>query len=735
MSMFYLVMASAMGSSSLPEYGAMLSWGNPASGFLKLGDGTTAPRSSPVQVGAFTDWLSLSPGDSTVNGIRSDGTLWSWGNNGSGALGAGISSTVYSSPTQIGAETDWRAISCGYGTVAALRAGGSLYAWGWNNFYAVGDGTNTNRSSPIQIGGSNYFIQTSAGFYNVFAVRRDGTLWATGNSPSNGLGVAGHVSKLSQVSTVRRWFQASAGAGCSAAIATDGSLWTWGYGETYGALGLGNKNNYSTPQQVGSLTDWVKVCCGNQFMVALKADGTLWAWGLNNVGQLGQGNTVNRSSPVQVGSLTTWRAVAINMSYSLGSAQYVLAVQADGTLWAWGANSSGQLGLGDHTNRSSPVQVGSLTGWTNVFTGGGVISDTNGTASFALYNPDGGPPALPDPSQIGSRLLICGSNDHYNLAWPLSGTIAAFLLGAVNQRWVEVACRQDVNSYGVLENGKLYAVGSNVNGGLGTNDPTVYETPNPVVIGNLTGWSSVTVGAAIESGRIFCWGINTYGQLGDGTTTTRSSPVQVGALNTWAKVASNGESACAIKTDGTIWSWGRNNYGQHGTGNTTDRSSPVQIGALTNWADVVVSNQQDTTTVIALKTDGTLWGWGWNGDGRIGDGTTTNRSSPVQIGALTTWSQITTGFAIKQDKTLWSLASSPTQIAGTWDLVSSSGTSHYGLKSDGTLWAWGDNSRSQLGIPLGGSYISSPTQVTSMPSTEKITSIFAGVNCVAAFAA
>jgi|19_taG_2_1085344.scaffolds.fasta_scaffold48977_2 alpha-tubulin suppressor-like RCC1 family protein len=145
-----------------------------------------------------------------------------------------------------------------------------------------------------------------------------------------------------------------------------GELWTWGTGSS-GALGDGTTTaRFSVPAQVGSLTDWTNNIQGGFAVIAgasvycVKTDGTLWVWGHNAAGKLGVGDTTNRSSPVQVGSDTDWKEAGN------GSGGFVLAIKTDGTLWAWGNNYAGYLGQGDTTNRSSPVQIGSLTDWLHV---------------------------------------------------------------------------------------------------------------------------------------------------------------------------------------------------------------------------------------------------------------------------------------------------------------------------------------------------------------------------------
>jgi len=356
---------------------------------------------------------------------------------------------------------------------------------------------------------------------------------------------------------------AAVGAGTWAVPPTP-KLYAWGY-NGYGALGLGNTVNRSSPNQVGSDTNWLQVCAGGygNTSAAIKTNGTLWAWGYNNSGQLGIGNTTNYSSPKQIGALTGWLQV------STGRYRNTAAIKTNGTLWTWGNNSLGALGLGNTTSYSSPKQVGSGTNW---------------------------------------AMAACGN----------STTIA------------------------IKTDGTLWSWGYNPQGQLGLGI-TSYFTSLPQQVGTLTNWSKVSsVGnfcVAIKTdGTLWSWGYNVRGQLGLGDTTSRSSPVQVGALTNWLTVATGYSSCLAIKTDGTLWSWGFNFYGQLGLGDTTNRSSPVQVGALTTWLYIAATYNSS----YSIKTNGTLWSWGDNGNGQLGLGNTTYYSSPKQVGALTTWTTLST---------------------------------------------------------------------------------------------
>ena len=359
------------------------------------------------------------------------------------------------------------------------------------------------------------------------------------------------------------------------AAVLQGGLWSWGR-NNYGDLGLGNTTSYSSPKQVGALTTWVAISEGVTHSLAVKTDGTLWSWGAGYQGGLGHGNTTNYSSPKQVGALTTWSKVTAGSHCSF-------AIKTDGTLWSWGIGVC--LGLGIAGSYSSPKQVGALTTWATV------SSNPNAT----------------------------------------TGTIPKFTLA-------------------IKTDGTLWSWGSNTFGQLGLGNITNYYSPKQV--GALATWATVFAGGAVKAftlavktdGTLWSWGGNSAGELGLGNITNYSSPKQVGALTAWSNVTSGQYFALASKTDGTLWSWGSNSHGQLGLGNTTNYSSPKQVGALTAWSKISTG----ISFSFAIKTDGALWSWGRNNispgqGGQLGLGNITNYSSPMQVGALTTWFAIAGG--------------------------------------------------------------------------------------------
>jgi alpha-tubulin suppressor-like RCC1 family protein len=345
-------------------------WGGNSSG--QLGDGTTVNKSSPIQIGASADvaFIAVAASGSAAY-IKNNGTLWMFGSGLGGVLGQG-NTTSYSSPVQVGTGTTWAAVAVGSSITRAIKTDGTLWAWGDNTSGQLGDGTIVSKSSPVQIGALTNWAQVAGGTDHSFFLKTNNTIWATGSNASGQLGLGDTTNRSSpvQIGALTTWARLGAEGSGSFAIKTDGTLWAWGQAFTYGGLGLNDTTGRSSPVQVGTLTTWASIQRNGdrQCIAAIKTDGTLWAWGFNNSGGLGLGDTISRSSPVQVGIATNW-------SYAHASA-HMLAVTTSGQLYATGLNTSGQLGLGDTTSRSSLVQVGTATSWNTVAVGGSVVGQS-----------------------------------------------------------------------------------------------------------------------------------------------------------------------------------------------------------------------------------------------------------------------------------------------------------------------------------------------------------------------
>jgi len=263
--------------------------------------------------------------------------------------------------------TNWKQAAMGWDSSAAINYNGQLYTWGRGTGQSDFAGTtgslgtfNANYSSPIQVGSLTNWKEISIGYYWMAALKQDGTLWVWGQNVLGQFGTntnKNYYSSPVQVGSLTNWKKVYAGRNSLYSIKTDGTLWVCGNNGS-GQLGLGNTAYYSSPVQVGALTNWADIGTngGALHTLGVRTDGTLWAWGDNTSGQLGNGNRTSYSSPVQIGSLTNWKRVFTGWNSSI-------AIKTDGTLWTWGINDYGELGVGNRTSYSSPVQVGSLTNW------------------------------------------------------------------------------------------------------------------------------------------------------------------------------------------------------------------------------------------------------------------------------------------------------------------------------------------------------------------------------------
>jgi alpha-tubulin suppressor-like RCC1 family protein len=349
------------------------------------------------------------------------------------------------------------------------------------------------------------------------------------------------------------------------------------------------------------------------------SDGGLWLWGWNIYGQLGTSDGMV-SSPIQtVAGGTNWKQCA-------GGQTITVAIKTDGTLWSWGNNNAGQLGDNTTILKSSPVQtIAGGTNWKQCSVGNSNTTaiKTDGTLWTWGLNSGG---------QLGDNTIVSKSSPIQTIA------------GGTN--WKQVSSGFNYVA-AVKTDGTLWSWGVGGNGNLGDNTAISKSSPVQTVAGG-TNWKSVACGQAHTTavktdGTLWSWGGNTRGQLGDLTIIPKSSPIQTIAGGTnWKQVAVCNKYTAAIKTDGTLWCWGDNYYGNLGNVDIIPQSSPIQtIAGGTNWKSVACGYFH----AMAIKTDGTLWSWGQDNYGQLGDNTIVHKSSPVQtVAGGTNWKTVAGGY-------------------------------------------------------------------------------------------
>ena len=326
-------------------------------------DWFTNPVTTPPITISARSWAQLAGMRRGGIGLQADGTIWGWGDNGSGQLAMNTidQNWTYASPGQIGSATDWASLAGGDDSMHALKTNGTLWGWGANGNGNIGDGTAANRSSPVQIGTDTNWASIAGGYSCKAAIKTNGTLWTWGANLWGQLGHNDTIYKSSptQVGTATDWDYVAVAGDFMIGLKTNGTLWTWGR-NTSGSLGISGPDR-SSPVQIGSATNWTDVFVTRSSGQAFNASGERWAWGANYVGQLGNSSTVTAYSPILVETGHSWVDIV-----SFPNNSSCIGRKSNGTIWAWGDNTDYALGLGDTNNRSSPVQIGSDTTWADV---------------------------------------------------------------------------------------------------------------------------------------------------------------------------------------------------------------------------------------------------------------------------------------------------------------------------------------------------------------------------------
>lgn len=662
----------AFSSCYLSSKGTLYVWGNDEYLQPVITSTSTPQDSLPVMVkmpSGVTSWKQVATGQSFTLALGDDGNLYAWGYNDFGQLGNGTTAddSVPEMVTKPTGVTSWKAVAAGAAFGMAIANNDSVYAWGYNDFGQLGNGTADGNKNAVP-------------HPTPTVVDLPSGVTATAIAAGNNFGLA---------------------------IGSNDSLYVWGR-NVNGELGIGNKTDQHSPVAApfpSGVTSWTQIGAGAYTSFALGNDGNLYSAGSNGNGENGDGTTTQHESYSQVnlpGAATAWKSFSAGASFCLG-------VASNDTLYGWGYGSDGELGNGSTTkNNLTPMPVDLPAGVTVASLTAGhnhsLILGSNGYLYAWGINQAG---ELGDGSTSESTVPVYVN--HGGLSAPmLSGPVSASTL-SINDSLVTWAAVSGASSYElqVSDNSGFSSMALDTMGLTGTsfdvrsmlgpvlNLATTYYWRVVAVNSNSgsysAAWSLTTPGAPQTSGlrlaaetnshssyfinakdTLFAWGDNQYGQLGNGNMVNDSiataMPFPTGVTG-WKMVAAGQGHTVAIDNNDTLYAWGENNHGQLGDGTTADTSLPVMVplpSGVTSWKSVAAG----AFCTIAIGNNDSVYAWGQNSFGELGNGGTSDTSDPVlaPLPAGVTPLQVFAG--------------------NNWTMV---------LATNGTLYATGRNANGELG--------------------------------------
>lgn len=675
-------------------------------------DGTVADWGGSYSKGGqveLTNIISVAAGGYHSMALKSDGTVWTWGSNNTGQLGDGTETDSIAKPVQVKNLTNVIAIAAAYSHSLALKSDGTVWAWGCNSEGQLGSGTTEDSTIPIEVKNLDNVKDITAGQDNSTALKNDGTVWAWGGGYiGDGVDQGFRLTpvKLEALTSIKKIIS---GNYYSCAMDSDNNIWMWGI-NYYGQFGDGSTNFSDVPKKITDLNSIADIKCGGSSSVALHEDGTVWTWGSNSWGNLGNGTNVSESLiPVQTSldcsspdvlvsspgdsdtNVSVYKKITIKFSEDI----------LPGSMFA-------NITLSDLQNNIIPttrsmegnmltIYPGSILSYNTVYkvripydsitdnSGNPILKEytmsyTTVSQSSINESIEG---SIPADGSINNKIhtgvsinfltnIMQGSNYNDISLTDASGSLVQVSV-TINQNNLIVTPKQPLK---FSEKYNLTIPSCALEDKAGNNIFDIYHMcfstmSKDYIIENSSGGGQAL--AVTADGRLFAWGRNDYGQVGNGQIDEYNNigvnkPVQVQGLSNIIAAAGGREHSLALKGDGTIWAWGSNWSGQLGVTTIYDESkhtSPAQVLQITGVTAIAAGGDHS----MALKSDGTVWTWGSNYYGQLGYGTSN-------------WSKV------------------PEQVPGLTDVIAiSAGERHsLALKKDGTVWAWGYNTYGELGI-------------------------------------
>ncbi|MCE7983053.1 MAG: RCC1 repeat-containing protein [Caldilinea sp. CFX5] len=615
-----VLMLAANGSHScaLQNSGGVVCWGNNSAG--QLGDGGVTERRMPVAVTGLAEVVkAITAGGGHSCAILQSGGVQCWGRNGNGQLGNGANANQTTAVAVTGLAGPVTALAAGANHTCALLQSGAIQCWGDNANGQLGNQTTVSRNVPTAvIGLAGPAKGIAAGLDHTCAILNDGRLQCWGDNARGQLGDSTREDKSSPVlvNNLRDVIATvAAGRFHTCALAIDGDLYCWGTNNR-GQLGTGTVDSSRAPLRVvGVPGDAVALTAGLDHACALFKNNLAYCWGSNRSRQLGRDAPGLASVPqfLQPAILSDGSAPVAGIPTIVGGRYHTCLITPLRTLQCWGRNSDGQLGDGTQLPRPRPLNVTGLTGVTAVALGAehtcallqsGGVKCWGANVAGQLGNGTTREQLTPaDVIGLGGAAVALAAGDDYTCA--------------------------------LVQPGGVKCWGLNTAGQLGDGTTTAASVPVNAA-GLSSGVVAITAGtehtcALLQSGGVKCWGANAAGQLGDGTTVNRSTPVDVSGLAGVTKIDAGGAHTCAALTDGSLRCWGANNSGQLGDGARVGQLLPVAVNGLPGAATAVEAGIVHT---CALLSGGSVVCWGNNEYTQMGDGTATLRTAPTPVSGL-----------------------------------------------------------------------------------------------------
>ncbi|MBN1190057.1 MAG: Ig-like domain repeat protein [Dehalococcoidales bacterium] len=792
---------------NIPGY--VWDWGDNAK--YQLGDGETSDEDVPrlLDPEKIEDITSIAGGLYHSLAVDSDGQVWVWGTNDKGQLGISTSTSRKSTPYLLDSISDVEKVAAGSYHSLVLKTDGTVWAWGYNSDGQLGIDSKSQQTSPVQVLGGEQggeFLTNikdiAAGNAFSMALAKDGSVYTWGEYSSGQLGIGSVSTEKTTPVKVDNGEQSgtdylsgieaiAAGYDFCLAVVSDGKIYAWGNNK-YGALGNGDTSSTEkTPVKVDTITDAAAVAAGQYHSLAVTNTGTVYAWGYNGKGQLGVGSTSNKTTPVAV----EFGKVSREIKSLAAGYNHSLALDRDGFVWGWGNNDNGQVGNGSSDDyQDEPVELYELNGTAANIAAGAYHNLATSSSSSSLkisttslknagvnsayevnVNASGGTKPyiweiLPDYDGATVNNILGISHTESQSYCTLQGTFTSTGTFQFIMRVSDSDENADlqllslkVTSSGQGEGGYIWDWGENSDSQIGNGNTTDVKTPRGLEADSIQDAVHIAGGLkhtlAVDSeGIVYAWGDNYYGQLGTGSSGDKTEPYELDDedIDNIDQVAAGGYFSLALDNEDYVWAWGDNSRYQLGNADAGSKEiSPVRVDELENIQKIAAGYQFG----MALDNEGYVWTWGDNSERQLGtDSSDSKCETPDRVKSgdqdgstyLSGIVDIAAGYqfclAVDYAGNIWAWGDNSKGQLGNTDADSyektpiqvynskltnakkvAAGYDHsLALDATGIVWAWGNNEYGQLGINSTSSNKTTPTSVEDADMDMKITSIAAG---------